>query len=492
MLEDASNQQLLAAWKDGNQQAARVLVRRYMARLTALARSRLSRKLARRIDAEDIVMSAWRSFFAGANLGRLAISDDDNPWPLLVTITLRKLARQAERHTAERRNAGQDVALEESIDWQMAVSRDPSPEEAAMLVDQIESLMGWLDEFDREVLTRRLQGDEQATIALAMNCSERTIRRSIQRIRATLADLDVDASPSKIEQEVGRENPGPGTPVTTPRLDLQPSYSYREITLQKLIGEGGFGKVYRSVCHSDGSTVAVKFLRKPFWKNRRARDQLLRETHLVSSLTHPNIVQHRGWGATPFGALFVVMDWIDGQTAGAWFQSSRGPIQEILHCGIAMADALSAAHVAGLVHGDLTPNNVLRRTDGSFLLTDFGFARMVGDRTAEMPGGTPGFLAPEQLSDLFGPIGIHTDVYGLGGLIYSMLTGFAPTTGRDVAEILANVLSFRSPPRASDRSDGIPQPLDELLARCLRKEPGERPQSITEVATALLEINSRM
>ncbi|MBX3447997.1 MAG: hypothetical protein KF777_00475 [Planctomycetaceae bacterium] len=156
MLEDASNQELLAAWKEGNQQAARVLVRRYMVRLTALARSRLSRRLARRIDPEDVVMSAWRSFFVGTNLGRLAIANDDNPWPLLVTITLRKLARQAERHSAERRNAGQDVSLEENVDWQMAVSRDPSPEEAAMLVDEVETLMGQLDDFNREVLTRRL------------------------------------------------------------------------------------------------------------------------------------------------------------------------------------------------------------------------------------------------------------------------------------------------------------------------------------------------
>lgn len=325
-----------------------------------------------------------------------------------------------------------------------------------------------------------------------MNCSERTVRRSIQRIRSTLADRDVDGSQEMSQQQVGRDNSGPGTPVTAPRLDLQPSYSYREITLQKLIGEGGFGKVYRSVRHSDGATVAVKFLRKPFWKNQRARDQLLRETHLVSSLTHPNIVQHRGWGTTPFGALFVVMDWVDGQTAGAWFQSSRGSIREIIRCGIAMADALNAAHVAGLVHGDLTPNNVLRRTDGTFLLTDFGFVRLVGDSTTEMRGGTPGYLAPEQLSDLFGPIGIHTDVYGLGGLIYSLVTGCAPMTGRDVPEILANVLSSRSPPRASELLEGVPQPLDELLARCLRKEPGERPQSVTEVGSALLEINSRM
>lgn len=93
---------------------------------------------------------------------------------------------------------------------------------------------------------------------------------------------------------------------------------------------------------------------------------------------------------------------------------------------------------------------------------------------------------------MFGPIGVHTDIYGLGGLIYSLLTGFAPMTGRDVAEALANVLSSRSPKRAGELSEGIPQLLDELLVHCLQKEPNERPRSIVEVISVLREIEQRI
>ena len=180
MLEDASNQDLLSAWREGNERAALVLVRRYMTRLTALARARLSRKLARRLDSEDIVMSAWRSFFAAAGRDQIAVPDDDNLWPLLVTMTLRKLARQAERHTASKRSVNEEVASES---WPEVVARDPTPDEAAMVTDEVESLMAALSQTDRDILNRRLQGEEHAAIAAATGCSERTVRRALQRAR---------------------------------------------------------------------------------------------------------------------------------------------------------------------------------------------------------------------------------------------------------------------------------------------------------------------
>ncbi|MCA9033348.1 MAG: sigma-70 family RNA polymerase sigma factor, partial [Planctomycetaceae bacterium] len=222
VLEDASNQELLAAWKDGHQFAAQVLVRRYMVRLTALARSRLSRKLARRIDPEDVVMSAWRSFFVGANIGRLSTAQDDDLWPILVTITLRKIARQASRHMADRRNAILDKTFDESVDWQAAVSRDPSPDEAAMLVDEVESLMNRLGQVDRDVLTRRLQGEEHAEIANAMNCSERTVRRSMQRIRSKLTEGGPRVL-HEVDEEIVSVDAGVRVAVSIPQIEFQPT-----------------------------------------------------------------------------------------------------------------------------------------------------------------------------------------------------------------------------------------------------------------------------
>lgn len=514
MLEDASNQELLAAWNQGSQQAADVLVRRYMVRLTALAGSRLSRKLARRIDAEDIVMSAWRSFFVGASPGRFQPSEDDNLWPLLVTITLRKIARQAARHSTERRNFELDTTFDESTDWRSAVSKDPSPDEAAILVDEVESLFDRLDKPDREVLTRRLQGEDLASIADAMNRSERTIGRSMQRIRSMITDNseiivddnnagDIIATDEtagrdivshKMQPKSGRNPADTRCTVSNSRLDPKSKHSDQDFRLLQLIGVGAFGKVYRSVCSDDGATVAVKFLKKRFWKDRRARECLLRETHLVSGLNHPNIIRHRGWGETQRGALFLVMHWIDGPNIGDWFHGRRDCLREVLRCGIAVADALVAAHASGLVHGDVTPKNVLRRSDGTYILTDFGFSTLVGDTVAYSGGGggTPGFIAPEQVSELFGPVGVPADVYGFGGLIYSLLTGSAPMDGHDIAEILANVLLSRPPRRAGELTAGVPPSLDELLAHCLQKEPRARPQSMTDVRAVLRKIERQI
>lgn len=197
MLEDASNRDLLDAWRTGNQYAATVLVRRYMGRLTSLASSRLSRKLARRLDAEDVVLSAWRSFFAATGRYQVDVPGDDNLWPLLVTMTLRKLSRQAARHTADRRSIDAEVQLHDETNWPVIVSQDPTPAEAAMVTDEIENLMSGLAPIDREILTKRLQGEQHASIAAAVGCSERTVRRSLARLRERyLAAGQIDGTPS--------------------------------------------------------------------------------------------------------------------------------------------------------------------------------------------------------------------------------------------------------------------------------------------------------
>ena len=100
MLEEHSSRELL---QFGNQHVAELLVRRYMLRLTALTRSRMSRRLVWRVDSEDVVLSAWRSFFVYVERDRFHVPADDSLWPLLVTVTLRKLSRQAGKHSAGRR-----------------------------------------------------------------------------------------------------------------------------------------------------------------------------------------------------------------------------------------------------------------------------------------------------------------------------------------------------------------------------------------------------
>src|SRR5580704_2251065 len=265
MQETSSNQELLNAWRQGDQQAAELLVRRYMVRLTAMARSRLSRKLARRLDAEDAVLSAWRSFFVAAGDGRVAVPEDDNLWPLLVTLTIRKLGRQAARHTAQRRSVDEEQNFDREQSWQTVLSREPSPDEAALVADELESLMAALDRTDRELLSRRLQGQSVAAIAVAMSASERTLRRNLQRICERFISLQGETDEPVLcsaKDNAVRDSKAllqePAAPaVATLRTRLTPTVEYHDLQLQKLIGQGGFGKVYRASRISDGTIVAA-------------------------------------------------------------------------------------------------------------------------------------------------------------------------------------------------------------------------------------------
>jgi RNA polymerase sigma factor (sigma-70 family) len=494
MLEDASNQELLHAWRQSNHRAAEILVRRYMVRLTALARSRLSRKLARRIDGEDAVLSAWRSFFVAVEDGRITVPADDNLWPLLLTLTLRKLARHAARHTAQRRAVDDEQRFDQIPSWQEIVSREPSPEEAAMVADELESLMASLNSADREILSRRLQGADPTAIAEAMGVSERTIRRRLQSLCELLASRQANAD-EPLFASAQRANFGQAkalreesitASVGPPPTRLTPTIDYHDLRLQKLVGQGAFGKVYRAVRTSDEITVAAKFLKKKFWRDRRCVQSMLDETTRVGTLSHPKIIRHFGWGLSPSGAPFLVMEWIDGTDAAHWRQTCEPSIADVIECGTDMADALMAAHAVGIIHGDLSPANVLRRRDGTSILSDFGFSQWLGDPRRPQFGGTLGFLSPEQISDAFGSIGERTDVYGLGGLLYALTTGRPPFVGGGVPEVLARIVSSSEPVSPIHLRPDIPEDFNRLILNCLRKEPAERRASIAEVRESLL------
>jgi RNA polymerase sigma factor (sigma-70 family) len=509
VLEDASNRELLDAWRSGNQSAATVLVRRYMARLTSLASSRLSRKLARRVDAEDVVLSAWRSFFVATGRDQVDVPDDDNLWPLLLTMTLRKLARQAARHSAKRRSINAEVQSVDDQSWPSVVARDPTPVEAAMVTDEIEHLMSGLSSTDREILTKRLQGEQHTAIADAIGCSERTVRRSLQRIRDRYlaseecdevlvpgdGDFGMPAGEGRSASEISAEKAVrivEGRQPAVERLISElPTVQFSELTLERLVGQGAFGKVYRATHRTDGETVAVKYLRKAFWRNCPAADQLIREVAIVSKLSHPGIIQHFGWGRARRGGVFAMMEWVDGEDLDAWRRDSSPATAEILQCGIEVCNALAAAHDAGVVHADVTSRNILRRSDGTFVLTDFGFSRLTSDQRKNFAAGTPGFLAPEQLSNAFGEVSPLTDVFGLGSVLYFLLTGQPPFVGRDVAETFALTLSSVPAARILDVVPVADSAIDALVANCLSKEPSDRPDSVAFVAEQLTHIGRK-
>jgi RNA polymerase sigma factor (sigma-70 family) len=182
---------LLERFHSGDDLAATEIFDRYFQRLTALARGRLSPRLARRTDPEDIVLSVYRSFFHDACEGRYTLRRGGDLWRLLAAIAKHKVLRQARSQTAGRRSVEAEVSLERIDEGRLARSRnDPTPEDAAALADELEQLFALLDPFGRRVCELRLQGLQITEIAEDTGLSERSVRRALARIRSLLAERE--------------------------------------------------------------------------------------------------------------------------------------------------------------------------------------------------------------------------------------------------------------------------------------------------------------
>lgn len=185
---------LLERFRGGDDSAAEAIFVRYFQRLTLLARSRLSARLAQRTDPEDIVQSVYRSFFVGVREGRYTLGRGGDLWRLLAAITRHKLLRQARHQRADRRSIDRECPLDR-IDEGAISDPEPAPtaEEALALADELEQVFAELDPFGRRVLELRLQGEPLAGIAEETGRAERSVRRALARIRGLLAGrLDHD------------------------------------------------------------------------------------------------------------------------------------------------------------------------------------------------------------------------------------------------------------------------------------------------------------
>jgi RNA polymerase sigma factor (sigma-70 family) len=179
---------LLERYRDGDDLAAEALFARYFDRLTFLARSRLSPRLASRTDPEDIVLSVYRSFFIDTRAGRFALRRGGDLWRLLASMTKHKLLRQVRHHRAERRSVDLERPLDQADEAGFFIrGQEPTPEDAVALADELEWVVSRLDLFGRRVLELRMQGAQLSEIAEDTGRSQRTVRRALDQIRELLA-----------------------------------------------------------------------------------------------------------------------------------------------------------------------------------------------------------------------------------------------------------------------------------------------------------------
>ncbi len=490
--------ELFARFRQGDQQAATVLFERYLLRLTALARARLATKLAARIDPEDVIQSAYRSFFIGAREGRFSIEQSGDLWRLLVTITLRKLYRQAGRHTADVRDVGRERFI--SVNAEMAervMTREPSPDEVVAVADELESLLSSLPAASRRIVELRMQGESLAEIARLVNRSERTVRRALNEIQDSYVKRHGPITGDDDKRTPRRRTAGrrarqvraaPLTPVERPTVSTADApLRYSDFVLKELIGAGGMGKVYRAVQRGTDQPVALKFLRKQFLSRPEAVAAFIQEARTIAGLNHPGIVTVHGLGRTPWGGLFIVMDLMPGGDLSQVTARGPVPVPQAVDWMHQAAEALAHAHARGILHCDLKPGNLLLAGDRSVRVTDFGLAQRLTVNGTLTTGiaGTAAYMSPEQIADCWGPLSFATDVYGAGAVLYHLLTGRPPFTGERSADVLAQIVSHAMPQAPGELNPSVPGAVSDLCLRCLSKRAADRPQTMSELRAAL-------
>nr|WP_286178421.1 ECF-type sigma factor [Rhodopirellula sp. JC639] len=462
---------MLRQWKSGDEQAADVLFSRYAFRLVALVASRLNRRYRSQIDPDAVMQSALGSFFDAARHSRIQVSHSVLLWRLLATFARRKLARSIERHSASKRGGERTrVPLDQAVDQAEIFSADDS--DADELLDQ---LRAELPTDQILVVEALLAGLTQQEIAKSLGIDERTVRRRISRVRETLSPVldvvDVDKDP---QEQTPSER-------SLTRSTTLPRVNYNQFVLGKLIGSGGFGKVYRASMQSDGSTIAVKFLRKAFWQNDEARESFIREINATSRINHPGVIRYLGYGESPHGGPYVLSEWIDGRPMHAIDRPGEQRFTQWLR---QICEALQAVHESGLVHGDLTPANILIDYHDRVTITDFGFSQASVGATSPILGGTLGFAAPEQIDPAFGNISPKTDIYAIGGLIHWHFIGSPPNAGDGTAEILMRSIDpQRSNDDASSQTNAF---LQTIMRRSLASSPADRAATVEEIIRLLL------
>lgn len=279
---------------------------------------------------------------------------------------------------------------------------------------------------------------------------------------------------------------------TQPSVDPQAPLSLSDFELQSALGSGGTGTVYRAVQKSLSKPVAVKMLRAGGDRGSEVVQRFLREACSAAKLRHPNIVDVHGIGRTSDGGYFLVMDLVNGIDLERRVKLDEVQLQEIPALVATIADAVQHAHEHGVVHRDLKPSNILLDVGRRVMITDFGIAKVIGGDEAQLTRpefllGTPCYMAPEQIDRRWGEVGPRTDVYGLGGILYFLITGQHPFHPKQQTtfEVLERVVSDQphDPPSAL-RSD-LPEPLDAVSMKCLHKDPAQRYATAREVAETL-------
>jgi eukaryotic-like serine/threonine-protein kinase len=333
--------------------------------------------------------------------------------------------------------------------------------------------------------------DAERGAFLARECGEDA--RLLEDVQSLLAAHDEaegflsNRSPGAGGLAVGRSGPAPPS--------LAPGLRLGAFEIERFLGAGGMGEVYRARDTRLDRRVAIKVLSPDAATDPRGRARFAYEARAIARLSHPRISALHDMGHHD-GVDFLVMEYLEGETLAARLREGPMPFTQALRVAIEIAEALAAAHAQGIVHRDLKPANVMLTERGAKLL-DFGLARLRApdgsgppaagafSSTQMAPGlivGTLPYMAPEQLEGK--EVDARVDIFAFGAVLYEMLTGRKAFEGTSQASVISAILSS-DPPGVAVLQPLTPPALERVIRTCLAKDRDDRWASIHDVLLQL-------
>lgn len=253
------------------------------------------------------------------------------------------------------------------------------------------------------------------------------------------------------------------------------------------IGSSGMATVYRAIDPNSNREVAIKLLPRVWMQNLRFRARFEKELRIISSLEHPAIVPVYGSGEED-GQLYFVMRYMAGGSLSRLLKGGNLSLRKTAGIIERIAPGLDYAHKKGIVHRDLNPDNILFGSNDNPYLSDFGVAKITeavySDKESDIVVGTPAYVSPEQATGDNDKVDARSDIYGLGVLVYQMLTGKQPFSADTTIKVLVKHLT-EPVPNILDANPNLPAALETIIKTAMAKKKENRFQSVLEFANAL-------
>ena len=265
--------------------------------------------------------------------------------------------------------------------------------------------------------------------------------------------------------------------------------------VDRVLGAGGMGVVVAATHIELEEKVAIKFLRPEVLKNEEALQRFLREARAAVRIKSEHVARVIDVGRLDTGAPYMVLEYLEGSDLSDAIKEAPPSIEDGVDYVIQACDAMAEAHAAGIVHRDLKPANLFRsqRADGSFVIKvlDFGISKVAVPDIAEAAltrtataMGSPLYMSPEQMRSSR-DVDLRSDIWSLGVILFELAAGKTPFSGSTFPELCASVLGSAPRPLREFRPDA-PEGLEQVIIKCLEKEPWDRYKSVAELAKALL------